>query len=400
MQYLEEIQKYVELLYRQSETKDFKLHNLQRTREIVHYAGLLGQRNGLSEEDMLNLEICAWFSETGFLRDYRRNEEKSMELMSEYLAETDMDPQRIEVLKQAIAATRIPHSPKNLMEESLCDAITYELGSEGFEEKLDLYREEVNRLWNTEMEALDFYDVILGILNSHKYFTSAAKELFDENLNNNRKIIRKRIKKKARKLEEKLDDQNEKVKKLNKKYEEMKAPARGIETMFKVTSRNQITLSQIADNKANILITVCSIILSVMVTMVIRKINEYPHMALPSLGLILTSLVTIIFAILATRPKVSQGTFTKEDIREKRTNLLFFGNFYKMSFKDYEWGVREMMRDYDGLYHNMILDQYTLGVVLARKYRLLRKAFNIFMFGLSGSILMVILIEIFRDYTV
>jgi len=98
-------------------------------------------------------------------------------------------------------------------------------------------------------------------------------------------------------------------------------------------------------------------------------------------------LITIVYAILSTRPKVSGGTFTREDIKLRKINLLFFGNFYKMGFEDYEWAVKDMMKDYDGLYRNMILDQYTLGLVLAKKYKRLRIAYSVFMFGLIISVL-------------
>ncbi len=388
---------YVASLYKKVDNKNFQLHTFARAEQIVSFARKIGENTGLTDQELEKLEISAWFSEVGFLFDYKRNEDKSAEILQDYLNEGDWDQQSIRQMTAAIHATRLPQNPTTIFEECLCDAVSYELGSENFMENMNFFKEELNRFWGDRLGKLDFIEVLLNIINTHHFFTAAAKELFNEQLEKNKNIVKKSIKKKSRKLEEKIGEQNKKINKLSQKYDEMKAPARGIETMFKVTSRNQITLSQIADNKANILITVCSIILSLMITMVIRKINEYPHMAIPSLALIITSMLTIIFAILSTRPKISGGKFTKDDIRQKKTNLLFFGNFYKMSFKEYEWGVREVMRDYDGLYHNMILDQYSLGIVLARKYRLLRKAYNIFMFGLTGSIILMLIIQIFFD---
>jgi hypothetical protein len=103
--------------------------------------------------------------------------------------------------------------------------------------------------------------------------------------------------------------------------------------------------------------------------------------------LVCTCLVTIVFAILATRPSIASGKFTRDDIKEKKTNLLFFGNFHSMDLKDYEWGMREMMKDYEYLYGSMIKDIYFLGKVLARKYRFLRLAYTFFMFGFTVSII-------------
>ena len=68
-------------------------------------------------------------------------------------------------------------------------------------------------------------------------------------------------------------------------------------------------------------------------------------------------------------------------------NLLFFGNFHEMSLEDYTWGMNEMMNNRDYLYGTMIKDIYSLGVVLAKKYRFLRISYNIFMFGLIASVI-------------
>ena len=79
--------------------------------------------------------------------------------------------------------------------------------------------------------------------------------------------------------------------------------------------------------------------------------------------------------------------FVLYDIKKKKTNLLFFGNFHGMKLENYEWGVKEMMKDSDFLYGSIIKDIYFNGKVLARKYMLLRISYSIFMFGFVASIL-------------
>ena len=122
------------------------------------------------------------------------------------------------------------------------------------------------------------------------------------------------------------------------------------------------------------------------------KFKENPAIILPTIIFIIFSLSTIILAILSTRPNISSGTFTKNDIRKKRVNLLFFGNFYKMSLNDYEWAVREMINDDQYLYTTMTKDQFSLGKVLAKKYQLLRWAYNVFMAGLVISVIAFLLV--------
>ena len=196
---------------------------------------------------------------------------------------------------------------------------------------------------------------------------------------------------------EKVEELEEKVTKLKEKVKKVKElkPDRGIETMFRTTSKNHMELSAIADNKANIMISINSIILSVLVSVLIRKLEEYPHMTVPAILLTLVCLTTIVFAVLATRPNVSKGKFERKDIVNKETNLLFFGNFHRMALKDYQWAMKEMLKDADYLYGSMIKDIYFLGAVLGKKYRLLRMSYTIFMFGFVLSILGFIAAELF-----
>ncbi len=191
-------------------------------------------------------------------------------------------------------------------------------------------------------------------------------------------------------LEEKVDKLKQKV----KKTKELK-PTRGIETMFRLTSKNHIELSAIADNKANIMISINSIILSVMVTVLIRKLEEYPHLIIPSVLLTVVCLLTIVFAVLATRPNITKGRFTDEEVVGRQTNLLFFGNFHNMELEKYEWAMMEMLKDGDYLYSSLIRDIYFLGLVLGKKYRLLRMSYTIFMFGFVLSVIGFLVAQLF-----
>ena len=157
--------------------------------------------------------------------------------------------------------------------------------------------------------------------------------------------------------------------------------------MFRISSSNHQKLSDQADSKSNILITVNSIILSVMLSVLFRTFEQYPYLKLPAYLLLAVSLATIILAILATRPNIPNGIFTQKDIDEKKVNLLFFGNFYKMGLNEFGGGMRKMMEDREFLYGSLIRDVYAQGIVLGRKYKILRVAYNVFMFGLIIAVI-------------
>jgi hypothetical protein len=181
-----------------------------------------------------------------------------------------------------------------------------------------------------------------------------------------------------------------KGKKKNKKKSE-----RGIETMFRVTSTNHLELSSMADSKANIMISVNSIIISIVITVLIRKLEEYPNYMIPTIMMIITCLTAMVLAILATRPKITGGAVTNKDIANKQGNLLYFGNFHGMSLSEYKAGVHTMMNDGDYLYDSMITDIYNLGSVLSKKYSLLRNSYNIFMFGFVVSVISFFIVSVF-----
>jgi hypothetical protein len=172
-----------------------------------------------------------------------------------------------------------------------------------------------------------------------------------------------------------------------KKEEKNKRPERGIETMFRITSGNNQRLSDMADNKAHIMITVNSIILSAIISLLLRRLDDFPYLAWPTYLMLAISVLTIIFSIIATRPSLPAGRFTQADIDEKKVNLLFFGNFYRMNLTDYTAGMLQVMNDRDFLYGTLIKDVYSQGVVLGRKFRLLRISYNIFMYGLIASVI-------------
>jgi len=171
------------------------------------------------------------------------------------------------------------------------------------------------------------------------------------------------------------------------KKEKEKEADRSIATVFRIMASNHMSLSQMADSKANILISVNSIILSIIISTLFEKLQTDPNLQIPVALIVVVCVASIVFGILATRPNVTGGTFTRDDIANKRTNLLFFGNFHNSTLDDYNWGMNEMLADKYYMNTSMIKDNYFLGVVLAKKYRYLRIAYNIFMYGLILAML-------------
>ena len=279
----------------------------------------------------------------------------------------------------------MPQNPQDIVEKVLCDADLAHLANGNLKELGQRLREEMattKKMVFTDNEWLAYN---LNFIESHTYFTEYGKTVLEKSKQKNLKNFKKESKpKKDKKYVKTLEKELEK---LHRKMDKSSRPERGIETMFRITSQNHITLSEMADSKANIMVSINAIILSVVVSLLLGKLEAFPELLIPTLMLITSCLITIVYAVLATRPNISTGKFTTEDIKKKKTNLLFFGNFHGMQLADYEWGVKEMMKDSDFLYGSITKDIYFNGKVLARKYKLLRISYSIFMFGFVASIL-------------
>ena len=158
--------------------------------------------------------------------------------------------------------------------------------------------------------------------------------------------------------------------------------SRGVETMFRTSYRTHVDLSHLADNKANIMISINGIIISILLASISPKIDANPFLLIPTSVLLIGCVISMIFAILAARPRVSSHVISLDDVTEQRANILFFGNFVTLNEDDFVEGMKGLMTDTDQLYVNMTKDIYSLGHVLARKFTLLRHAYNVFMVGL------------------
>ncbi|MEZ4985080.1 MAG: DUF5706 domain-containing protein [Saprospiraceae bacterium] len=163
-------------------------------------------------------------------------------------------------------------------------------------------------------------------------------------------------------------------------------PARGVQTFFRTVYRNHINLSAIADNKANIMISVNSILISVLITFLsYRNIAEtQPMILLPVIIFLVTGLASLVFAVLSARPKVTN--LNERNGTTEVKGLAFFGNFVQYPLGVYTDAMDELFTDSTRLYRTMSEDLYHLGKVLDKKYRYLTISYNTFMVGLVVTV--------------
>jgi predicted metal-dependent HD superfamily phosphohydrolase len=380
---------HVRNVYAENSKPELLYHGISHTEHTVAAAEKIADHYQLPEEDYVAVYIAAWFHDIGYLfTPAETHEEKGVELAATFVLAHGGNESLVAKIKECILATKMPQNPVSLISRIVCDADLFHFGTEDFETTNKLVRKELEARFGQKIPGKIWRLKTLEILKQQQFHTDYCQALLQKGKQAN-------IEKVQQKIEEEQQAQKPKAQKPDPESglqntnpdDAKKKPTRGVETMFRTTSTNHLRLSEMADTKANIMITVNSIIASILVSVLFRKLEDDHRLIIPAIMFLVTSLVSIVFAILVTRPNVTQGTFTEEDLEKKRANLLFFGNFHKMSLADYQRGIDAMMADAEFLYGSMTRDIYNLGVVLGRKYKLLRMAYSFFMFGFIISIL-------------
>lgn len=396
---LAEAAAYAEHFINDKVGENYVFHNFQHTMAVVEAAELIAEQYELDAEERFIVTVAAWFHDTGYAQAWQGHEKRGAEIAKEFLQAHEVDDNTTQQIMDCILATTMPQKPQNLLEQIVCDADLSHLGQSSYWDRCGRVRQEFTLTRDTLMSDQEWVDFELGFMLSHQYHTEIARGLFDEAKARHIKQLYKRKrglypdqtpKTLAGFSQENLG--NKKAKKRAKK--EARALAvekdiklgRGVETMYRATYRTHVNLSSIADNKANIMLSVNAIILSITAANLFPKLDSSPQFIVPTVLLVAVCLGSLFFAIQATRPKVTEGKVTRDDIEQRRSNLLFFGNFYNMKLEDFHYGMQEMIRDEDFLYSSMTRDLYYLGVVLAKKYKFLRNCYNVFLYGLIVAV--------------
>lgn len=194
-------------------------------------------------------------------------------------------------------------------------------------------------------------------------------------------------------LQRRVAKERRKRKKASKKGDKGSlGSSRGVETMFRTSYRTHVDLSHLADNKANIMISINGIIISILIASIAPKIDANPWLLVPTAVLLIGCVFSMIYSILAARPRVTSRVVDMDQIRSDEANILFFGNFISLDEEEYVEGMKEIIQQTDRLYTNMIRDLYGLGQVLDKKFRLLRTAYNLFMASLIVGVISFLLV--------
>ncbi|QTN38671.1 hypothetical protein HZ996_05720 [Cryomorphaceae bacterium] len=372
--------------------RELTYHNIAFYNRMITHCEIIGEHFGLTEDEFDDLFVAVWTIAICY------NEVISKSLEEEF--EGTIGPKRVAVARKELEAINFPEermetilhfvafritAPKSRIELVYSDANLRDISTGGRDTLKAFYQELLLR--DVKISQKSWYDFLLETMDSYGCRTGYGEQYIMPVIRSMKAEIeeeRKDLEKQEHLiLKKELEISSKELKSLKKNLTKLKTrDARGVQTLFRNLSKNHYTLTQMVDRKANIMITVNSIILSLVIGGVFgTNIAENGMSVWPVVVLASTSIVSILFAINAIRPNRTQGEFNEEQIRHKQGNPLYFGNFHNMTPRDYEWAMLQILNDADYMYSAMIRDVYFLGQSIHRKHQKIRVSLNVFIIG-------------------
>lgn len=361
---VQQAQQYTLNLFNEWQFSKLVYHNYALTIAIVKQVNTLANLSKAPDSSTEIAIIAAYFSQTQWLK----KEQEALSHLHHFFQQTPYSQsQQVKLTLKNWQKGIV----KSIPEALLTDAVQFVEYGEKYSEWMTLRKLEQELFSESTIVRNEWQQNELAELLAIKFYTPYAKINYAPIVAQNIAKLKARIDKAALPLD--------KTKSINE---------RGAQTFFRANYRNHINLSAIADNKANIMISVNSILISVLITiMTWRNITEVtPRIILPAVIFLITGLASLIFAVLSARPKVTNVNKELIDFEKVKQNITFFGNFVQLPVEEYETAMDEVLQDDELLYGNMKRDLYYLGKVLAQKYYYLTISYNIFMVGFILSV--------------
>jgi hypothetical protein len=168
-------------------------HTIEHVMDVYQAAENIGKIQHVNEYDMHLLLTAVLFHDIGFIEGAPRHEERSSALARQILPAYGYTTDEINRIDGLIMATRIPQSPKNQLEEIICDADLDYLGRDDFFPNGDkLYVELCDAGVITNQN--DWNKLQVSFLESHRYFTDTSIKLRQPEKNKHLEEVRLKIK--------------------------------------------------------------------------------------------------------------------------------------------------------------------------------------------------------------
>lgn len=172
--------------------KNLYYHRVEHSQDVVNAAESIALQEGVTDEGLYLLKTASSYHDAGFVEEYENNEPVGARMAEEILPQFGYTEEHIAIVKELIYVTKIPHNPKNHLEEIMCDADLDYLGRDDFHAISDRLMRELKE--HGKIKNQKQWDLIqVSFFNSHEYYTDTSKRLRQKKKDLNLKEIEERI---------------------------------------------------------------------------------------------------------------------------------------------------------------------------------------------------------------
>ncbi|MFT5998107.1 MAG: hypothetical protein ACI81P_000555 [Neolewinella sp.] len=378
---LEKAKAYVQEQFDAGLAPKYLFHNYAYSAEIEGALGDLLKKTNLDEQTHRLVSTAGLFYPLGYMNGHKKFQENSAEVLNKWAAAEGVDLSSSDGnAADWILAVKTADQDSPLPVRMLHDACWSWLGRKRFDRRSNLLQLERDAIASKEGDPIKFGEEMQELLLNFNYLTTVGKRKYDT---------------RRRKNVSSQQSDNYKIEQREVKARTGKNFGRGIDTMYRTAFSNHITLSRIADGKANMMISINTIILSIVITVSGAGLSffedvfiENPEFLVPIISLLLSSLIAVTFAVFSARPTVTEYRIKKDKlVKSKEASLLYFGNFLKLEKKEFVEYMTTMKLNQSALYDDLAKDLYDLGQVMHKKYLLLTISYNTFVGGLALAVI-------------
>ncbi|MEP3838311.1 MAG: HD domain-containing protein [Algibacter sp.] len=186
------IRKDVERFLNDNLPKYFTYHNTEHTLYVYEKAIYIAHKEKVSGKDLALLKIAALYHDIGFTKTHVEHEKVGCKMAQKQLRNYGYSKEDLHAICGMIMATKIPQSPKNLLEQILADAdLEYLATSKYLKISTALYQELLH--FNPNLSAADWHTIQLTFIKNHTYHTAYCKHYKTFRKNKNLALLESRV---------------------------------------------------------------------------------------------------------------------------------------------------------------------------------------------------------------
>lgn len=346
-------------------------HGFKRSRELVRDSKEIAKGSKLNGADGQVLLLSAWFHDAGYAAGNGGSREKSIEIAREFLARQGQPDNLVDAVADCLKAEADGEPRESPARDVLHDALLAPVAGKSYVEEAELLRLEEERRTGTRYSDVEWTQSRIEYLQQHPYRTRWAQIEYDRGRAKNLVRLHKLLRKQR---EESTSH-------------EAKGQGKMVENVFSDLTRNQLRLLAIADRRTSTMIHVNAIMISLVVALILRKLEEHNALLAPTVLLLCVNLAVVVLSILSMRVSRNKlRRYPREELAAHEANPMLVTNEVNFSLHEYLERMKDLTADAPALQKAMIEYVYFMRKLLMRRRRDLQLTYNIFIYGLAASL--------------